>query len=168
MGHIHLYPSADILTWLYPNPSALARASVADCLAVMSGGPVTSCPRFMSGPFSGVLAQGAITIADLNGTACPGCSGLSSRTMPALVADMKSGQTYLIVHTEQDSAGKIQGDVTQAVLSTTIATIPLMPAATTAAATGSSTTEFYAVAGLAVVLLIAVSAIAARVRRPAS
>ena len=112
MAHIHLSPSMDILVWLYPNPNTVASGGEAACVAVLSGGPISSCPGFISGMFSGVLAQGTIAAADLSGsTTCYGCSGLSSPTMSGLIADMKSGQTYVNVHTKQNPAGEIQGTI---------------------------------------------------------
>jgi hypothetical protein len=166
MAHIHLSPSADILIWLYPNPNAAASGEAAACMAVMSGGPVASCPRFVSGPFSGILAQGTLTAADLNGSkTCPGCSGLSPRTMPALIADMESGQTYVLAHTEQNVAGEIQGSIS-AVASHPLTVNPAT--AVTSTTFGVPTTEFYAAAGLAVVLLAAAGFFAARLKRTAS
>lgn len=112
MAHIHLSPSMDILVWLYPNPNTVASGGESACLSVLSGGSIESCPGFISGTFSGLLAQGTITAADLAGsTTCPGCSGLSSPTMSALVSDMAAGQTFVNVHTEQNPAGEIQGTI---------------------------------------------------------
>ena len=114
MAHIHLSPSMDIGVWLDPNPNTVTAGGEAACIAVLSTppGPVSACPGFISGTFSGVLAQGTITAADLNGTnTCPGCSGLSSPTMSALVAYIESGQTFVNVHTAQNPAGEITGTI---------------------------------------------------------
>lgn len=112
MAHIHLSPSMDILVWLYPNPNTVASGGESACLAVLSGGSIGACPGFISGQFSGLLAKGTITVADLAGsTTCPGCSGLSSPTMSALVSDMAAGQTFVNVHTVQNPGGEIQGTI---------------------------------------------------------
>lgn len=168
MAHIHLSPSSGILAWLYPSPKGMASGDAAACLAAMTGGPLSSCPKFMSGPFTGVLAQGTITGDDLNGSfTCPGCSGLSPRTMPALIADILSGKTFVIVHTEQNAAAEIQGTITS--MKTTASLTPTQADSTVAATTfGIFTTELYALAGLALILLIAAGAFAFKVRRPAS
>lgn len=157
MAHIHLSPSMDIVVWLYPNPNNVTSGGEAACLAVLAtpAGPISACPGFKSGTFSGVLAQGTITAADLNGsTTCPGCSGLSSPTMSALLADMASGQTFVNVHAQQNPAGEIQGTIVPVVSVTTTTT------------SGISTTEFYAVAGLLVIFIIATGLLAVRGRRP--
>jgi hypothetical protein len=114
MAHIHLSPSMDILIWLDPNPNTVTSGGEAACLAVLStpAGPISACPGLISGSYTGVLAQGTITAADLTGsTTCPGCSGLSSTTMSVLISDMESGQTFVNVHTEQNPAGEIQGTI---------------------------------------------------------
>lgn len=114
MAHIHLSPSMDIGVWLDPNPNTVTSGGEAACVAVLSkpAGPISSCPGFISGTFTGVLAQGTITAADLSGsTTCPGCSGLSSPTMSALMAYIESGQTFVNVHTMQNPGGEIQGTI---------------------------------------------------------
>ncbi|MHB2035316.1 MAG: CHRD domain-containing protein [Nitrososphaerales archaeon] len=169
MAHIHLSPSADILVWLYPNPNNVTSGGEAACVAVLAtpAGPISACPGFKSGAFSGVLAQGTITAADLNGSAtCHGCSGLSSPTMSDLLADMASGQTFVNVHTQQNPAGEIQGTIIPMVSTTTTTTVTSTSSIT--AASGISTTEFYAVAGLLVIFVIATGLLAVRGRRPTS
>ncbi len=170
MAHIHLSPSGDILVWLYPNPNNVTSGGEAACLAVLStpAGPISACPGFKSGTFSGVLAQGTITAADLNGSAtCAGCSGLSSPTMSDLLADITSGKTFVNVHTEQNPAGEIQGAILPMVSVTTTTTVTsAFPTVTTT--TGISTTEFYAVAGLLVIFVIATGLLAVRGRKAAS
>jgi len=114
MAHIHLSPSMDIGVWLDPNPNTVASGGEGACVAVLStpSGPISSCPGFMPGTFSGVLAQGTITAADLSGSnTCAGCSGLSSPTMSALIAYIESGQTFVNVHTMQNPGGEIQGTI---------------------------------------------------------
>ena len=114
MAHIHLSPSMDIGVWLDPNPNTVVSGGESGCVGVLStpAGAMSACPGFMSGTFSGVLAQGTITAADLNGSnTCAGCSGLSSPTMSALIAYIESGQTFVNVHTMQHPAGEIQGTI---------------------------------------------------------
>jgi hypothetical protein len=109
MAHIHLSPTGGILLWLYPNPNTVASGGEAACLAVLSGGPISSCPGYHAGKFSGILAQGTITVADLGGsTACAGCAGV---TFNALVSDLEAGQAYVNVHTHQQPAGEIAGAI---------------------------------------------------------
>jgi len=161
MAHIHLSPSMDIGVWLDPNPHTVASGGEASCIAVLSTppGPISSCPGFISGTFSGVLAKGTITAADLNGSnTCPGCSGLSSPTMSALVAYIESGQTFVNVHTMQNPAGEIQGTIVPAVSVTTTITV-------SGSTSGVSTTEFYAVVGLLAIFVIATAFLAATRRR---
>jgi hypothetical protein len=175
MAHIHLSPSMDILIWLDPNPNTVSSSGESACLAVLSTppGPIASCPGFKSGSFTGVLAKGTITAADLNGTAtCPGCSGLSAPTMSDLITDLALGQTFVNVHTQQKPGGEIQGNI-----------VPEMTGATTVTASGSVTTTtvtmtasttsgvsnstFYAVVGLLVIFVIATAFFALR-KKPAS
>jgi len=153
MAHIHLSPSLDILTWLYPTPSAMTSETGAACSAAMSGGPISSCPALLSGTFSGVLAQGTISSADLKGTACPMCSGLPTPTMPAFVAALESGQTLVIVHTEQNTAGEIRGAITSVVSAATMTATPNASVTASGTTFGISTTDL-AVVGLALVVLI--------------
>ena len=109
MAHIHLSPTGGILLWLYPNPNTVASGGEAACLAVLSGGPISSCPGYHAGKFSGILAQGTITSADLSGsTTCAGCIGV---TFNALVSDLEAGQAYVNVHTYQQPAGEIAGTI---------------------------------------------------------
>jgi hypothetical protein len=111
MAHIHLSPSMNIIVWLYPSPNNASNGEAA-CVAVLSKGPISACPGFKSGSFSGTLAQGTITSADLSGNStCAGCTGLSSANMSALVAAMRGGQTFVNVHTEQNPGGEIQGTI---------------------------------------------------------
>jgi hypothetical protein len=85
--------------------------------------------------------------------------------MPALIANVKSGQTYVVVHTQQNAAGEIRGTI--AAVNTTT-TLRVTPAAATTTTTGISATEFYAVAGLVVIFLIAAGSFIVRAKRPAS
>lgn len=109
MAHIHLFPSGDILVWLYPNPNTVASGGEAACIAVLSGGSASSCPGYIAGRFDGVLAQGTITAADLTGsTTCAGCLGI---TFSTLISDIESGHAYVNVHTTQNPGGEIQGTI---------------------------------------------------------
>ena len=109
MAHIHLSPTGGILVWLYPNPNTVASGGEASCLAVLSGGPISACAGYHAGLFSGILAQGTITPADLNGsTSCAGCVGV---TFNALVSDLEAGQTFVNVHTAQHPVGEIAGTI---------------------------------------------------------
>ena len=109
MAHIHLSATGDILVWLYPNPNTVASGGEAACIAVLSGGPITSCPGYKAGKFTGVLAQGTITAADLSGsTTCYGCLGIS---FSALVSDLEAGEAFVNVHTAQSPAGDLAGAI---------------------------------------------------------
>jgi hypothetical protein len=109
MAHIHLSATGAILIWLYPNPNTVASGGEKACLAVLSGGPITSCPGYKAGKFSGVLAQGTITSADLSGsTTCYGCLGV---TFNALVSDLEAGEAYVNVHTAQNPGGELAGTI---------------------------------------------------------
>jgi hypothetical protein len=133
MAHIHLSPSMDIGVWLDPNPNTVASGGLTACAAVLSNGPIASCPGLISGKFSGVLSQGTITAADLSGNnTCAGCSGLSTPTMSALVAQIKSGQTFVNVHTMQNPGGEIQGTIVPAA-QTFAANLTAAPGVTTSA-----------------------------------
>jgi hypothetical protein len=109
MAHIHLSATSAILLWLYPNPNTVASGGEKNCLAVLSGGPVSACPGYKAGSFSGVLAQGTLDSADLTGsTTCYGCLGVS---FAALVSDLEAGEAYVNVHTTQYPAGELSGQI---------------------------------------------------------
>jgi hypothetical protein len=109
MAHIHLSPSMTIAVWLSPNPNAVTAGAEGNCLGVLSGGSSSLCPSLISGTFTGVLAQGTITAADLSGpAACYGCVGL---TFWQLVMAIESGQAFVNVHTLQNPGGEIQGTI---------------------------------------------------------
>lgn len=86
MAHIHM-GAADangpIVVWLYPSSPP---------------------PQEISGRFSGVLATGTITAADLMGP-------LAGQSLDALVAAMKAGGTYVQVHTTAHPAGEVRGQI---------------------------------------------------------
>jgi hypothetical protein len=85
-AHIHLAASGangPVVVWLYP-----------------SGPPAQLIP----GRFNGVLAQGAITAADLAGP-------LAGMTISDLIAAIEAGNAYVNVHTSQYPAGEIRGQI---------------------------------------------------------
>ena len=86
-----------------------------------------------SGSFTGVLAQGSITQADLTGP-------MQGKTFADLAAAVLGGQTYVNVHTVANPDGEIRGQI---IIPTGGATTPTTTAggtATTAAAAGGVTT----------------------------
>jgi hypothetical protein len=107
MAHIHVSPSEDILVWLSPNPNT-GVGGEASCLAVLKGGPVSACSTLVSGSFSGVLARGTITSADLSGATCDGCDNV---TFSQLMSDINAGTAFVNVHTSQNPGGEIQGTI---------------------------------------------------------
>jgi hypothetical protein len=121
MAHIHLSPSMDIVVWLYPNPNTVANGGLTACVAVLANGSISSCSGYKAGSFSGVLAQGTITAADLIGSnTCAGCTGLSFPTMTTLIADIEAGAAYVNVHTMQNQGGEIQGAIVEGSTSSSI------------------------------------------------
>jgi hypothetical protein len=109
MAHIHLSPSMTIAVWLSPYPNNVTAGAEGNCLGVLAGGSPYLCPSLISGTFSGVLAKGTITEADLSGSAtCYGCIGA---TFSQLVTAIESGQAFVNVHTLQNPAGEIQGTI---------------------------------------------------------
>jgi sugar lactone lactonase YvrE len=109
MAHIHLSPSMAILTWLYPNPNVISSGEEGNCLLVIMGGSMSQCPWIKSGAFTGTLAQGTITAADLSGNkTCYGCVGA---TFGQLIDALESGHAFVNVHTAQNPAGEIMGTI---------------------------------------------------------
>jgi sugar lactone lactonase YvrE len=109
MAHIHLSPSMAIVTWLYPNPNTISSGEEGNCLLVTMGGSISQCPWLKSGTFTGTLAQGTITAADLSGNkTCYGCVGA---TFGQLIEALKSGHAFVNVHTAQNPAGEIMGTI---------------------------------------------------------
>jgi hypothetical protein len=85
-AHIHVAPVGEngpIVAWLYP-----------------SAAPA----QLISGRSNGVLAEGTITDADLVGP-------LAGMTLEDLLDKMRSGNTYVNVHTSQLPGGEIRGQV---------------------------------------------------------
>ncbi len=86
MAHIHLGQAGalgPIVAWLYP------------------GGPP---PMLIEGRFSGGLAEGTITSANLMGP-------LAGMALADLVTHMRAGNTYVNVHTSAYPAGEIAGQI---------------------------------------------------------
>lgn len=86
MAHIHLGPAGSngpVTVWLYPD------------------GPP---PQLIEGHFSGVLAEGNITAADLVGP-------LAGMSLDALLAELESGNAYVNVHTQANPGGEIRGQI---------------------------------------------------------
>ncbi|MFZ0736624.1 MAG: CHRD domain-containing protein [Candidatus Acidiferrales bacterium] len=86
MAHIHQGPAGQegpVVVWLYPSkPPALVK----------------------KGKFSGVLARGTITAANLTGP-------LKGKTLADLVEEIKAGTAYINVHTVAHPAGEIRGQI---------------------------------------------------------
>jgi len=86
MAHIHMAPAGQegpVVAWLYPSkPPAVVK----------------------KGKFTGVLARGTVTAADLQGP-------LQGKTIGDLVDQIKGGTAYVNVHTEKYPAGEIRGQI---------------------------------------------------------
>ena len=85
-AHIHMAPegvNGPIVAWLYP-PAP----------------PAVLIP----GKFNGVLAEGAITAANLVGP-------LVGHPLSDLVAAMEAGNAYVNIHTTQNPTGEIRGQI---------------------------------------------------------
>jgi len=86
MSHIHLAAkgvNGPIVAWLYP-----------------SSPPMVLIP----GRFNGLLAQGAITAANLVGP-------LAGMSLSDLIAAMEAGNAYVNIHTTQYPGGEIRGQI---------------------------------------------------------
>jgi hypothetical protein len=86
MAHIHLGAkgqSGPAAAWLYPK---------------------TPPPVTKRGRFSGVLAKGALTAKDLQGS-------LKGKPLAALVAEIAKGNAYVNVHTDKHPDGEIRGQI---------------------------------------------------------
>lgn len=86
MAHIHLAPAGvngPVAVWLYPD------------------GPP---PQLIEGRFSGVLATGTITVADLVGP-------LAGMAMDALLEEIRAGDAYVNVHTVANPGGEVRGQI---------------------------------------------------------
>lgn len=86
MAHIHNAPAGEnggVVVWLYPDSPP---------------------PQLIDGRFQGVLAEGTITEDDLTGS-------LAGETMEVLLEGIKTGNTYVNVHTVQNPGGEIRGQI---------------------------------------------------------
>jgi hypothetical protein len=87
MAHLHQGRIGDLSTpvvWLYPKSPP---------------------PRLVPGEFSGTLAEGAITAADLVGP-------WRGRPMSYLIRQMRDGNVFVNVHAKRHAAGEICGPIT--------------------------------------------------------
>jgi hypothetical protein len=86
MAHIHMGPAGQegpVVAWLYPSkPPAMVK----------------------KGKFTGLLAHGTLTAANLVGS-------LQGKTISDLVDQIKDGKAYVNVHTEKHPAGEIRGQI---------------------------------------------------------
>ncbi len=82
MAHIH-EENGLVVAWLYPSAPP---------------------PQPIPGRFDGVLATGTITAADLVGP-------LAGESLGDLIEAMRSGNTYVNVHTSQHPGGEIRGPI---------------------------------------------------------
>jgi hypothetical protein len=105
MAHIH-FIDGTIIVWLYPNPNVVDSSGQLGCIGILSGGSPSLCPGLIQGRFSGVLAQGTITAANLASSDCAGCNGF---TFSELIQAIQSGNAFVNVHTLSNPAGEIQG-----------------------------------------------------------
>jgi hypothetical protein len=86
MAHIHLGPAGvngPVVVWLYP---------------------AAPPPLPIEGRFSGVLAEGTITEANLVGL-------LAGAPLSTLIEEMRAGNTYVNVHTAQYPGGEVRGQI---------------------------------------------------------
>ncbi len=92
MAHIHLAPVGEngpVVAWLYP---------------------AAPPPQLIEGRFSGVLAEGVITNDDVITLGDPDDPDFEG-SLDALLAEMRAGNTYVNVHTEQYPAGEVRGQI---------------------------------------------------------
>jgi CHRD domain len=89
MAHIHVSTapgqSGEVAVWLYPDKAP---------------------PILKAGVFNGILAQGTITAANLQGP-------LANGSVKDLVDKIMKGLAYVNVHTQQNPAGEIRGTIVQ-------------------------------------------------------
>lgn len=86
MAHIHNAPAGangGVVVWLYP---------------------ASPPPQLIEGRFDGVLAEGTITSEDLVGS-------LAGQSLDDLLELMNNGETYVNVHTTQNPAGEVRGQI---------------------------------------------------------
>jgi CHRD domain len=85
-----------------------------------------------SGSFTGVLAKGAITQADLTGS-------MQGKTFADLAAAVLSGQTYVNVHTAANPKGEIRGQIVVPGAGGAVTTTPASAVTTTTAGAATTT-----------------------------
>lgn len=88
MAHIHVGgpdEAGPVTQWLYPGADATE-------------------PEPIEGEFAGLLAADTITGENLTGP-------LEGESLDALVSEMEAGTTYVNVHTEENEAGEIRGQI---------------------------------------------------------
>jgi len=86
MAHIHLAPAGvngPVTAWLYPEAPPM---------------------QVIPGRFSGVLAEGTLTAANLVGP-------LAGQPLSALIDEIRAGNAYVNVHTDAYPAGEIRGQI---------------------------------------------------------
>lgn len=86
MAHIHNAPAGEnggVVVWLYPSSPP---------------------PQLIEGQFQGVLAEGTFTADDLTG-------GLEGESLDVLIEEIKAGNTYVNVHTDEHGSGEIRGQI---------------------------------------------------------
>lgn len=86
MAHIHNAPAGEnggVVVWLYPSSPP---------------------PQLIEGQTQGVLAEGTITSDNLTG-------GLAGESLDVLIDEIRSGNTYVNVHTTQNPGGEIRGQI---------------------------------------------------------
>lgn len=86
MAHIHIAPAGangPIVVWLYPDAPP---------------------PQLIPGRTQGLLAQGVITEDDLVGP-------LAGEDLDALIAEIRSGNAYVNVHTSANPGGEVRGQI---------------------------------------------------------
>ena len=89
MAHIHIAPAGvngAIVVWLYGSP------------------PPGPDEDLIPGRFSGVLAKGTFTAADLVGP-------LEGQPLSALISEIEAGNAYVNIHTTQFPGGEIRGQL---------------------------------------------------------
>jgi hypothetical protein len=109
-AHIHMGAAGQegpVVAWLFPSNKAAQGTSSLNS---------TNLP----GNFTGLLAKGNITAADLVGP-------LQGKTLNDLMSAVQSGQTYVNVHTTQNPNGEIRGQVESSNIWSSSLAIPMSP-----------------------------------------
>jgi len=98
MAHIHtgaFGTNGPIVVWLYPQCQT---------------GNAAVCGRLIEGRTQGVLDEGTLTSADVR-AAGPFTNLTVAQRFAALIAEIRSGNTYVNVHTTQLPGGEIRGQL---------------------------------------------------------